>query len=109
MKRMGAYCKAFYLGRLREFAGWAERPVSPDGGAAGESTAPADGPALRDEDIVYLQEDYTVTKGIFIDEETIFDNDAPDWIEFCRDALNFAPPERGPGLSFGAQAGEQPA
>lgn len=97
MKRMGTYCKAFYVGRLREFPGWAERPE-----AAGDD--PADAPALVDEDLVYLQEDYTVTRGIFIDEDTVFDNVTPDWIEFCRDTLNFVLPERRPESSFGEQA-----
>lgn len=107
MKRMGSYCKAFYVGRLREFAGWAESPEAAGHDSEGESAEPA--PALKDEDLVYIQEDYTVTRGIFVDEGTIFNQVGPEWIEFCRDTLNFAPPERRPEPSFAAEPVAQPA
>ena len=44
---------------------------------------------LTGADYVYLQGSFTVTDGIFIDENVIFDNVTPEWIEFCRDVLGY--------------------
>lgn len=46
---------------------------------------------LADEDYVYLQRNFTVTDGIFIDENVIFDEVTPEWIEFCRNVLEYLP------------------
>jgi hypothetical protein len=47
---------------------------------------------LTEADYLYLQEDYTVTDGIFIDENTIFADVTPEWITFCKNHLNFDTP-----------------
>lgn len=44
---------------------------------------------LADGDYVYVQRNFTVTDGIFIDENIIFSNVTPEWIEFCRNVLGF--------------------
>jgi len=44
---------------------------------------------LLDSDYVYVQRNFTVTDGIFIDENIIFRNITPEWIEFCRSVLGF--------------------
>ena len=87
---MGRYCKAYRLGELRGYSGWRHdprraRPASP---AAGPDLHPR---SLDDESIVYLQEDHTVTDGIFLAEHLLFDAVTPDWIDFCRTRLGFAP------------------
>jgi hypothetical protein len=46
---------------------------------------------LTDADYVYLQGNFTVTDGIFIDENVIFDEVTPEWIEFCRNVLGYEP------------------
>jgi hypothetical protein len=38
---------------------------------------------------VYVQRNFTVTDGLFIDENIIFDDVTPAWIEFCRDVLGY--------------------
>ena len=79
MAEMGRYCKAYQLGRLREFEGWDEAPTE-DG-------------ADRDADsIVYLQESYAVTDGIFKDEGIVCDRVTGEWKEFCTTKLGFEPP-----------------
>lgn len=86
MKKMGKYCKAYEIQRLAEFPGWAEKAnsrgtqVSADGEIAKEQAT---------SDFYYLQENFTVTDGIFLDEEVVFDDVTPEWIEFCRDTLKF--------------------
>jgi len=44
---------------------------------------------LADADYVYVQRNFTVTDGIFIDENIIFRTVTPEWIEFCRNVLGF--------------------
>jgi hypothetical protein len=94
MKKMGAYCKAYPIQRLREFSGWTENAQN----ARSERTE-IDGKqveeprALTEDDFLYLQDNYTVTDGIFKDENVIFDDVTPQWLDFCRDVLKFEIPE----------------
>jgi hypothetical protein len=72
MPEMGRYLKAYPVERLREFPEWRQ--------AAHE---PADRPFL------YLQDDYSVTGGIFLDEEVVFSQVTPQWVKFCTEVLQF--------------------
>ncbi len=91
-RTMGNYCKAYLLSDLRSYPQWNERadavrsgPLVDDG-----DNAPR---ALADSDIVYIQENFVVTHGIFKNENVVFDAVDPDWIEFCEQQLKFAIPE----------------
>ena len=93
MAKMGRYCKAYPLPRFRAFSGWTEKSANArterrvvDGA---EIEAPRE---LSDSTHLYLQENYTVTDGIFIEENIIFDEVGEDWIEFCKTQLNFEIP-----------------
>lgn len=93
MAQMGKYCKAYPIPRLREFNGWSENAQNTrrekrqiDGS---EVEAPRE---LTDDDFLYLQENFTVTDGIFLDENIIFDNVSPEWVEFCKEQLKFEVP-----------------
>ena len=80
MKTIGKYCKAYAIDDLRKFSGWNE--------SAHEEQATAE----RDlGNILFVQENYTVTAGIFVDENEILNQPTPEWIEFCRDILKFDP------------------
>lgn len=88
MTTLGKYCKAYPLAQLRQFAGWQEkaenaRRVIKE--VNGEMVTAAR--ELTDADYVYLQTNFTVTDGIFIDENVIFSDVTPEWIEFCRNVL----------------------
>ena len=95
MKSMGAYCKAYPITRFRAFPQWTEQEqnVRPE-------TQVVDGKevqvarTLTDDDFLYLQENYHVTDGIFIDEHVIFDAVSEQWIEYCTTALEFDPEGR---------------
>ena len=85
MTTLGKYCRAYPLSRLRQFDGWVERAENARRiikEVDGETVAVAR--ELTDEDYVYLHADFTVTDGIFIDENIIFSDVTPEWIEFCR-------------------------
>lgn len=88
MSTLGKYCRAYPLGQLRKFPGWVERANEArrirkeiDGEIVEEVRT------LTDEDYVYLQMDYTVTDGIFVNENVIFNEVTPEWIEFCQRVL----------------------
>ncbi len=42
--------------------------------------------------VVYIQEDYTVTGGVYKDEDIIFDKVVDNWRIFCQDELGFEIP-----------------
>lgn len=88
MARMGSYCKAFHARDLAAFPGW--RPDPAVLRPADDGEPPRAG--LRDDDILYLQEDFTVTDGIFLDENVVFAGGGPEWRTFCEQALGFAVP-----------------
>lgn len=88
MTILGKYCKAYPLYQLRQFPGWSEKGQDArtvrrevDGEIVEEARE------LTDNDYVYMHRNLTVTDGIFIDENIIFDNVTPEWIEFCRTVL----------------------
>ena len=94
MSTMGRYCKAYHARSFRAYNNWTEnrdhlRKVkqTEDGK---EVEVPRE---LTDDDVLYLQENFTVTDGIFLDQNLIFENVTPEWREFCADTLNFELPE----------------
>lgn len=93
MSKMGTYCKAYTAKHFRQYEGWAEniqnlatekRQV--DGKEIEEERS------LGDDDILYLQENFIVTDGIFIDENVIYDQVSPEWINYCKNTLGFEIP-----------------
>ena len=86
MSTLGTYCKAYMVPRFREFTGWTESAEN----ARKENDSPR---PLTDTDFLYLQENFVVTDGIFIDENVIFNNVTPEWIHFCQNVLEFEVPK----------------
>ncbi|MCC5620392.1 hypothetical protein [Nostoc sp. CHAB 5715] len=87
MATIGKYCKAYLVKQFRQYPQWREQT---------ENIRPqkevVDNRELTDEDILYLQENYIVTDGIFQDENIIFDDITPEWKEFCHQTLKFELP-----------------
>jgi hypothetical protein len=77
MAKMGLYCKAYPSERLRAFSEWSISAREPD-------------PV---QDHYYVQEDFTVTTGIFLDDHRVWETVTPEWREFCAETLSFAVPE----------------
>jgi|SRR4026207_1747547 hypothetical protein len=93
MAILGRYSKAYPLGQLRQFRGWTERPENAriirrevDGEIVEEARA------LTDQDYVYVHRNFTVTDGIFVDENIIFSDVTLEWIEFCQTVLGLGCP-----------------
>ena len=100
MSKMGQYCKAYPLDAMRQFAGWHENAQAFRKSEDAAESANEDRP--DNDHIVYLQENYVVTDGIFIDENIIFDEVTDEWIEFCQKTLNFEVPEQAESLKANA-------
>ncbi len=91
---MGKYCKAYYAREFRALKGWEEnlenlRQEGDEGDGKDVETARTE---LNEEDILYLQENYVVTDGIFKDEHIVFDKVTDEWKEACRKQLGFTIP-----------------
>ena len=97
MATIGKYCKSYKLSRLRQFPGWTEKSENARRVRTEVDGATVEAPReLTDDDYVYLHIDYTVTDGIFIDENIIFSDVTPEWIEFCKDVLGLPAPKEKP-------------
>ena len=70
------YCTAYYLGDLRRYPGWTSET-----------------PDLKDDDVVFLHQDYTVTKSMWTGEDVIFNDVTEQWQEFCNNELRFVVPD----------------
>jgi hypothetical protein len=93
MAKKGRYCKAYPVTRFREYGNWTENTQNlrkEEREIDGKKVVvPREG---TDSDFFYLQEDFVVTDDIFIDENIIFANITPEWIDFCKNTLNFEIP-----------------
>ena len=93
MATMGKYCKAYPIAKFRKYKGWTEKAEN-----ARKENRTADGKEveverqLTDKDHLYLQENYVVTDGVFLDENIIFDDVTSKWRDFCMRTLKFEVP-----------------
>jgi len=93
MAEMGKYCKAYLAKQFREYPNWSEKKEN-----VRKEKKDVDGKEvevereLNDDSILYLQENYIVTDGIFKDENIIFDDVTDEWKEFCHGPLSFEIP-----------------
>lgn len=70
------YARAYLLRELHEFPSW------PASGEDKEEESP----------VVYLHQDFAVTRSMWRDRDVIFDQVTPEWVEFCQQRLRFAIP-----------------
>ena len=94
MPNMGRYCKAYHAGRFREYSDWTENRenVRKRKEVVDNNEIEVDRD-LDDMDVLYLQENYVVTDGIYLDENVLFDAVTPEWQKYCHDVLQFEIPE----------------
>lgn len=70
------YCKAYPLGRLRVAPMWTDEADD-----------------LADDTIVFVHDDYSVTRSIWPGEDVLLASPTSDWIMFCRNDLDFRVPD----------------
>ena len=78
------YCTAYHLGDLRRYPAWSENKLN------GTNNEPQE---LADTDVVFLHQDYKVTKSMWANEDVIFDNVTEQWKDFCNTQLRFVIPD----------------
>jgi hypothetical protein len=109
MEKMGQYCKAYPIEKFRQFSGWIEnsqnlrKEKNQIEGKEEETQR-----ELTGHDFLYLQDNFTVTDGIFVNQDVIFDQVTPEWIDYCKNVLQFEIPEYQRDRSNG-DATEKPA
>jgi len=81
------YARAYLLGELRKFSDWREEKESIPADENGNSRRLSDG------DVVFLQQDFTVTELIWPGENVISNRITPEWIDFCTQELQFKVPD----------------
>jgi hypothetical protein len=79
---MGRYCKAYPIEAFTKYARWPADVAAPVPTEGEEEAA----------DYYFLQENYTVTRGVFLDCDVIFAEDTPEWRQYCTDVLQFEIP-----------------
>lgn len=94
MGTVGKYCKAYELKQFRQFAHWSEIEENAELESRKVEGKTISSPReLTDDTVLYLQENYVVTDGIFKDKNIIFDQITPEWQEFCHQTLDFQIPD----------------
>jgi hypothetical protein len=88
MSEVVRYCKAFTANKFEQFPGWPRERVSFE--SSESDTTSQDAVA---EDYLFLHDTYIVTRGIVHDEDIVFNEISPEWIEFCKTELEFSIPE----------------
>ena len=94
MAEMGKYCKAYLAKDFRKYSGWEENLANlrKEKEYKNGEEIEIERDELKDDDILYLQENYVVTDGIMKDEYIIFDKVTDVWKEFCHKELEFEIP-----------------
>lgn len=88
MAEMGKYCKAYLAKDLRKYQGWSENLENLRQEDEEDNKDAEPRTELKDDDILYIQETYVVTDGIFLDENVVFDDVTDEWKEFCTKELD---------------------
>jgi len=70
------YCTAYYLSDLRRYPDWTSNTQD-----------------LKHNDVVFLHQDYTVTKLMWAGEDVLFNDVTEQWKKFCNNELRFAVPD----------------
>ena len=107
MPEMGKYCKAYLVSSVRAYPHWTENLQNlrqPEVDVAGQGR-PEKRAALKNDDIVYIQENYFVTDDCYKDEYVIFDNVTDEWRRFCAEQMSFSVPDDVAEMSASAAAG----
>jgi len=86
------YCKAYYLRDLRKFTQWNESRINWSKPRNDEEKAVLE-KEFTDDDIVFIHQDYMVTRSMWHNEDVIYNKITSDWEGFCKKDLEFAIPE----------------
>ncbi len=89
MAEIGRYQKAYYVKDFRALPGWEENldNLSPEIREEKNGDVEVPRTELGDDDVLYLQDNYVVTDGIYKDENIVFDKVTDEWKAACHSQL----------------------
>lgn len=88
------YCKAYHLSDLRQFPNWTESKINwKEKDDDGAGSKPGHESVLSEDQVVFIHQDYTVTESMWHNENVIFNQVTPEWVEFCTSSLGFKVPD----------------
>jgi ankyrin repeat protein len=89
------YCKAYYIKDLRPYSDWKEGEINwKDNNSNGASNdVGKNTQTFHEDDLVFLHQDYSVTRSMWYNENVIFNQVTPEWKEFCANVLEFKAPD----------------
>jgi len=91
------YCRAYPLNFLRQYPCWSENTIDrrekSDSDFVAIDHEEGGDTGLSDDAIVYLHQDFTVTRSMWRGEDVVFDQVGTDWKRFCTDVLRFKIPD----------------
>lgn len=82
------YCTAYHLRDLRRYPAWTENKLE-----SSKTSENGQAQTLSDDEVVFLHQDYTVTRSMWADEDVIFNQVTDQWRQFCATELRFAVPD----------------
>ena len=85
------YCRAYLGSELTRYPGWPADAAMADGAATADADAGPDDDA-GEEPVVFLHDDFTVTRSMWRGEDVVFDAVTDEWRRFCTEELGFAVP-----------------
>jgi hypothetical protein len=93
--KLGRYSKAYLAKRFREFPGWKENlsDLRKETVVENRVNVEKQRTEIKDDDILYLQENYIVTDDIYKNRNIVFDKVDDKWKNFCEQVLEFEIPE----------------
>ena len=88
-RREKAYCKAYYLRDLRRWPDWREpESALPLFSESGDPARPSE-----DDDVVFIHQDFSVTKSMWHGEDVLLADASADFRSFCTNELGFSVPD----------------
>jgi hypothetical protein len=92
MTIMGKYCKAYMYSQLSKFEQWSDYAMKTKQMKDVDDDVKASEESFKEDDILYLQENYLVTEGIYKDKNIVFEHVTQEWKDYCTEKLNFEIP-----------------
>ena len=82
------YCRAYHLRDLKQYPDWPNSlpPKNEEGSEEGNVE-------WCDEDVLFVQQDFTVTTSMWHGEGMVFDVVTEEWRDYCRKTLAFSVPD----------------
>src|SRR5262249_39720893 len=87
------YCKAYLLRDLRRFPNWFESKINWKAKKDANEVLESADFTFSDDDIMFVHQNFIVTQSMWENENVVFNQLTPEWMEFCSSKLDFKVPD----------------